>query len=182
MPAHPGRSAFAEPGTSSEVWSPATLPVWRAGDENRAPDTLVEATFSAIADAGSIPAVSTGSDEPTITGRAGKSRSFERDLLRRGDIVRSQASPRFPGARVASARSRCASSASASTPCSGRWCRALAGTRCLRGSGTRGDEQLAGGLEAARRLVPRELSLDLAPRLLALGFAQPREHLVQGPE
>src|SRR3954468_10354242 len=61
MPAHPGRSAFAEPGTSSEGWSPATLPVWRAGDENRAPDTLVEATFSAIADAGSIPAVSTGS-------------------------------------------------------------------------------------------------------------------------
>src|SRR4051794_39148988 len=62
MPAHPGRSAFAEPGTSSEGWSPATLPVWRSGDENRAPDTLVEATPSAIADAGSIPAVST----PTV--------------------------------------------------------------------------------------------------------------------
>src|SRR3954447_24850878 len=66
MPAHPGRSAFAEPGTSSEGWSLATLPVWRAGDENRAPDTLVEATFSAIADAGSIPAVSTSREPPVV--------------------------------------------------------------------------------------------------------------------
>jgi hypothetical protein len=33
--------------------------VWRVGSEIRAPATLVDATFCAIADAGSIPAVST---------------------------------------------------------------------------------------------------------------------------
>jgi hypothetical protein len=49
-------------------------------------------------------------------------------------------------------------------------------------SGTPGHDQLARPLEAARRLVPGELALDLAPRLLALGLAQPREHLVQRAE
>src|SRR3954452_15015910 len=88
MPAHPGRSAFAEPGTSSEGWSPATLPVWRAGDENRAPDTLVEATFSAIADAGSIPAVSTGS------GRTDHHRTCRQiPLLRAGFVAKGRHRP-----------------------------------------------------------------------------------------
>src|SRR5437763_315269 len=41
--AHPVRPAFAKPGTSSEGWSPATPPARRAGDEIRAPATLVEA-------------------------------------------------------------------------------------------------------------------------------------------
>src|SRR3954452_11329726 len=59
MPAHPGRPALAEPGTSSGGWSRGTSPAKRPRDENRAPDTLVDATSGAIADAGSIPAVST---------------------------------------------------------------------------------------------------------------------------
>jgi hypothetical protein len=59
MPAHPGRSASAKPGTSSGGWSRRTPPARRLRDENRAPDTLVDATSCAIADAGSIPAVST---------------------------------------------------------------------------------------------------------------------------
>src|SRR3954447_7596804 len=59
MPAHPRRSAFAKPGTSSGGWSRGTPPARRPRDETRAPATLVEATFCAIADAGSIPAVST---------------------------------------------------------------------------------------------------------------------------
>src|SRR3954452_10380562 len=55
--------------------------------------------------------------------------------------------------------------------------------RCRPGSPrARGDEQLAGALEPIRRLVPREIVLDLAPGGLALGFAQPCQHLVQGSE
>ena len=59
MPAHPGRSASAKPGTSSGGWSRRTPPARRLRDENRAPDTLVDATSCAIADVGSIPTVST---------------------------------------------------------------------------------------------------------------------------
>jgi hypothetical protein len=59
MPAHPGRSASAQPGTSPGGWSRATPPARRPRDEIRAPATLVDATFCAIADPGSIPGVST---------------------------------------------------------------------------------------------------------------------------
>jgi hypothetical protein len=59
MPAHPGRSASAKPGKASGGWSRGTPPARRPRDEIRAPDTLVDATSCAIADAGSIPAVST---------------------------------------------------------------------------------------------------------------------------
>jgi hypothetical protein len=59
MQAHPARSASAEPGKASGGWSPTTRPARRAGDEIRAPATLVEAALHATADAGSIPAVST---------------------------------------------------------------------------------------------------------------------------
>src|SRR5436305_2947174 len=58
--AHPERVAPSAPGTSFGSWSFATPPAWRAKDEIRAPATLVEATFHATADAGSIPAVSIG--------------------------------------------------------------------------------------------------------------------------
>ena len=53
------RPAPADPGTFFWSWSPTTPPAWRVGDEIRAPDTLVDTTFCATADAGSIPAVST---------------------------------------------------------------------------------------------------------------------------
>src|SRR5258708_6776384 len=43
----------------SGSWSRATPPARRSRDEIRAPATLVDATFYATADAGSIPAVST---------------------------------------------------------------------------------------------------------------------------
>src|SRR3954449_8749954 len=56
--AHPERAAPSAPGTPFGSWSFATRPAWRAKDEIRAPATLVEATFHATADAGSIPAVS----------------------------------------------------------------------------------------------------------------------------
>src|SRR5437879_4763025 len=56
--AHPERVAPSATGTSFGSWSFATRPAWRAEDEIRAPATLVEATFHATADAGSIPAVS----------------------------------------------------------------------------------------------------------------------------
>src|SRR2546423_9524615 len=56
--AHPERVAPSAPGTPFGSWSFATRPAWRAKDEIRAPATLVEATFHATADAGSIPAVS----------------------------------------------------------------------------------------------------------------------------
>src|SRR5215213_3738648 len=59
MPAHPGRSAPAEPGTSSGSWPHATPPARRAWGEIRAPDTLVDVTSGATADVGSIPTVST---------------------------------------------------------------------------------------------------------------------------
>jgi hypothetical protein len=59
MPAHPRRPASAKPGKASGGWSRGTPPARRPRDENRAPDTLVDATSCAIADAGSIPAVST---------------------------------------------------------------------------------------------------------------------------
>ena len=76
MPAHPGRSAPAEPGTSLGSWSRGTPPARRPRDETRAPATLVDATLRAIADAGSIPAVSTGSRRTDNPGRTCKSRSF----------------------------------------------------------------------------------------------------------
>src|SRR5581483_8941774 len=41
-------------------WLSATRPAWLAESEIRAPATLVDATSYATADAGSIPAVSTG--------------------------------------------------------------------------------------------------------------------------
>src|SRR5205085_7985969 len=70
-----------------------------------------------------------------------------------------------------------------------RGARAPAGARSgvadaarLGGGGPGCDEQLAGTLEAVGRLEARELALDLRPRLLALGFAACREHLVQGSE
>ena len=56
------RSASAKPGKTQGGWSPATPPARRAGDEIRAPATLVEAISHAITDVGSIPTVSTGTD------------------------------------------------------------------------------------------------------------------------
>ena len=61
--AHPERVAPSAAGTPSGGWSFATPPAWRAKDEIRSPATLVEATFHATADAGSIPAVSIGTRE-----------------------------------------------------------------------------------------------------------------------
>ncbi len=46
-------------GDISGSWFPATRPARLAGDEIRAPATLVEAILYAIADVGSIPTVST---------------------------------------------------------------------------------------------------------------------------
>src|SRR4051812_2175741 len=43
MPAHPGRSPPAEPGTSSGSWSSETPSARRSEDEIGAPTTLVEA-------------------------------------------------------------------------------------------------------------------------------------------
>ncbi len=57
------RSAFANPGKFLEGWPFATPPARRAEGEIRAPDTLVEVTSYATADAGSIPAVSTNQDQ-----------------------------------------------------------------------------------------------------------------------
>src|SRR5437763_13299566 len=62
--AHPERDAPSATGTSSGSWSFATPPAWRVEEETRAPATLVEATFHATADAGSIPAVSIATREP----------------------------------------------------------------------------------------------------------------------
>ena len=42
----PGKVRSRRAGDTSESWSPATPPARRAGDETRAPDTLVEAAFS----------------------------------------------------------------------------------------------------------------------------------------
>src|SRR3954451_1091725 len=67
--AHPARPASAEPGTPSGSWSPGTPPARQPEDENRAPATLVDATFHATADAGSIPAVSIGHLRSRSTGR-----------------------------------------------------------------------------------------------------------------
>src|SRR2546423_9380935 len=68
--AHPERVAPSAPGTPFGSWSFATRPAWRAEDEIRAPATLVEATFHATADAGSIPAVSivVGTEKPPKPG------------------------------------------------------------------------------------------------------------------
>ena len=52
------RFAPADPGTLKEL-APTTPPARRVEGEIRAPATLVDATFHATADAGSIPAVST---------------------------------------------------------------------------------------------------------------------------
>src|SRR3954466_4676211 len=60
MPAHPVKARLRPTrGHLQEGWSRGTPPAWRPRDETRAPDTLVDAIFGAIADAGSIPAVST---------------------------------------------------------------------------------------------------------------------------
>src|SRR5207248_7534408 len=48
--------------------------------------------------------------------------------------------------------------------------------------GARADDQLARTFEAVRGLELCELLLDLAPRLLALAFAEGGHHLVQRPE
>src|SRR5882724_5209431 len=66
MPAHPGRFASAKPGTSSGGWSRGTPPAWRPRGEIRAPATLVDVTFCAIADVGSIPTVSTLREGPAV--------------------------------------------------------------------------------------------------------------------
>jgi hypothetical protein len=83
MPAHPGRSAFAKPGTSSGGWSRGTPPARRPRDETRAPATLVEATFCAIADAGSIPAVSTFRHGTVLLGKD----DWYRHVTLRGRVV-----------------------------------------------------------------------------------------------
>src|SRR3954468_17146394 len=60
MPAHPVKARLRPTrGHLQEGWSRGTPPAWRPRDETRAPDTLVDAIFGAIAGAGSIPAVST---------------------------------------------------------------------------------------------------------------------------
>src|SRR5437588_6289410 len=56
--AHPVRPASANPGDSTGSWSSGPPPARQPEDETRAPATLVDATFHATADAGSIPAVS----------------------------------------------------------------------------------------------------------------------------
>jgi hypothetical protein len=84
--AHPERSAPANPGKSFGSWSSATRPAWLAEDETRAPATLVEATFHATSDAGSTPAVSTGSKTREGARIARLSRDFEHPAAcERGD-------------------------------------------------------------------------------------------------
>src|SRR4051794_30707277 len=60
--AHPARPPPPHPGASSGSWSPRPPPARQPEDETRAPATLVDATFHATADAGSIPAVSISED------------------------------------------------------------------------------------------------------------------------
>src|SRR3954454_21723100 len=68
MPAHPVKARLRPTrGHLQEGWSRGTPPAWRPRDETRAPDTLVDAIFGAIADAGSIPAVSTFSLRQAIS-------------------------------------------------------------------------------------------------------------------
>jgi hypothetical protein len=104
MPAHPGRSAPAEPGTAQGSWSRATPPARRARGETRAPATLVEAISARSRTRVRFPPSPLVQVEPTIQDVPANPARFERDLLRQGRH-RLQG---FPRERARSSRRRVA--------------------------------------------------------------------------